>query len=136
MYLTNLSKRPVNLPKNFAVGLAIPYECPVQGIPFDELPEPCDGADPLTTLGPAEGATSQVGEPTEPRAKTAQTGDSASATERPKMYVIGPEPMPRVAYELIPPALHGEVRELLARYKGLQNGQLGRSMQKTDSSKD
>lgn len=39
---------------------------------------------------------------------------------------VGPEPMPQVDYELIPTVLHGAVREILARYKGLWDGQLGR----------
>lgn len=35
-------------------------------------------------------------------------------------------PMLRVAHELIPPTFHDAVRDLLNRYKGLLEGQLGR----------
>lgn len=35
-------------------------------------------------------------------------------------------PMPQVALELIPPALHGAVRDILAQYDVLWGGQLGR----------
>lgn len=59
LYLTNMSKRPVNLPKNCTVGLAVPYDGPVHEIPLRDLSRAREGADPVATLDPDQGATSK-----------------------------------------------------------------------------
>lgn len=87
------------------------------------MPEPFEGAEPYVTLGPVQGASSLASEPTETWAKTRP---NFALAESSKMDNVGHEPMPRKAYELIPPVVHDTVRGSLSLYKGLWNGQVVR----------
>lgn len=123
-YLTNISGRPVNLPKGYAVGVVEPYNGPVHAVPDEPCQALGEGAPPVATfgsgiaVGPEEARQANLG--------PAQ-GDGASHTaDQPGPTDQDGPPIPRVAYELIPPELHGAVRDLMARYAGLWDGQLGR----------
>lgn len=63
LYLTNISKRPVNLPKTVTVGLAIPYDGPVYEVLLNNLSMHCVGADPVATLSQDQWATSGEAQP-------------------------------------------------------------------------
>ena len=127
LYLTNLTDRPVNLPKNFAVGIAVPYDGPAYEVPLDELPGPCEGASPVDTLGGVQGATSPEAPSSKSGPNTGHDGNASRSVESgPQMDSVDPDPMPKVAWHLIPSTLHSAVRDLLDRYKGLWDGQLGR----------
>lgn len=127
LYLTNLTDQPVNLPKNFAVGLAIPHDGPVYEVPEDRLPGTCEGAAPVNTLGGTQGNTPSEAPSAKSGPSMGHAGDaSRSGESRPKMDGVGSNPMPKVAWNVIPQALHTAVRDLLERYKGLWDGQLGR----------
>ena len=53
LQMTNISDRPVNVPKNYAIGLAEPFAGPTYEIKEeDKLADV--GADPLCTAGPME----------------------------------------------------------------------------------
>lgn len=127
IHVMNISDRAVNLPKNFAVGVAIPYDGPVLEVPADYLSAPSEGAAPLVTLGPEQGnPLSQASAPEDvtPKGPAGTTVPEPGTTD--KKPDGTPVQMPKVAYDLIPPELHQAVRELLNRYKDLWNGQLGR----------
>lgn len=127
LYLTNLTDQPVNLPKNFAVGLAMPHDGPVYEVPEDRLPGTCEGAAPVNTLGGTQGNTPSEAPSAKSGPSMGHAGDaSRSGESRPKMDGVGSNPMPKVAWNVIPQALHTAVRDLLERYKGLWDGHLGR----------
>lgn len=123
--LTNISKRPVNLPKTFSVGLAIPYDGPVHEVPLGDLSLASEGADPVATLSPDQEATSREAQPAESTNIKGQAGDALTSAEQTNMGPGDQVPMPIVAFELIPPALHDAAWDLMHRYKGLWDGQLG-----------
>lgn len=123
--MTNVSKKPVNLPKNLAVGLAIPYDDPVYEVPLDALSIPCEGADPVATLVKDQGATLSEAQSTESENIKGQAGDVSRITERANTDGDGQIPMPRVAFDLIPPALDDAARDLPDRHKGRWNCQFG-----------
>lgn len=123
-YLTNITARPVNLPKGFVVGLVEPYHGPV----FEADDGTCsplgEGADTVAevTQGPeADGGGSHGPILNPEQAPDAPPPPDESAAQRQD----GPK-LPRVAYELIPPELHEAVRDLVGRYQGLWDGTLGR----------
>lgn len=54
-HIMSILERPVNLPLNFVVGLAIQYDGPVLEVPTDYLSAPSEVTNPIGTLGPEQG---------------------------------------------------------------------------------
>lgn len=119
LYLTNLTDTPANLRKNFAVDLALPYDGPVSEDPLDELPMASEGAAEVVTLGTDPRVTPGEAHPGKSAGNQCQRGNFSPSQDRPKLDGVPPNPMPKVAYELIPPELHGAVRDLLERCRRL-----------------
>lgn len=124
LYLTNTSKRPVNLPKNFAVWLAIPYDGPVYEAASGDLSLASEEAKAVATLGQDQGTKYSEAQPAESVDTEGQAGDASRPAGRNNTVPDGQTPTPRVAFELISPALHDAVRDLMDQYKGLWDGQL------------
>lgn len=121
--LTNITSRAVHLPKNYAVGLAEPHVGPVYTLAEE---------DRGSSLGEGAGPGGPRGDPAGPRGAAGEdagvrgpTRDANGASKSGPTNTDQDRPTPRVAYELIPPSLHGAVRDLLERYQGLWSGQLG-----------
>jgi len=125
LHLTNISEKPVNLPKGYAIGLAEPYAGPTYDIKEDNLPADV-GADPLCVAGPTEDQPRLEAPLTAAEAQGLKTSEPLQDRAQPDQEPSESEPCPRVAYELIPPDLHPAVRQLMDRYKHLWSGQLGR----------
>eukprot|EP00170_Pyropia_yezoensis_P005150 contig_21047_g5164 len=125
LYLTNLTERPENLPKNFAVGLAVPYEGPVHEAPLEDLPQAGEEAMPPAILALSQETLRDAARPGPESGSQGQDDEAMTPGERPEKPAED-EPMPTVAYDLVPKSLHGAVRTLLYQNKGLWGGQLGR----------
>lgn len=114
-YVTNLTERPVNLPKGYAVGLLEPHDGLVKEVPLEDGLDTGEGAVPAHPPSPAL-ATAGV---TEAGPTTQPTPAENTADE-------DIPPTPWVAYDLIPKVLDGAVRALVEEYKDLWGGQLGK----------
>lgn len=82
LHLTNISGRPVNLPKDFAAELAIPYDGPVHEASLVDLSLASEGADPVATSVPDRRATSSEAPPAESKDLKGQAGNPSRLVER------------------------------------------------------
>jgi len=124
LHLTNVSNRPVNLPKNYAIGLAEPYAGPTYAITEEDQPADV-GADPLCTAGQTEDHPPKEAPSVPNEAQAPKPKGPPQDRVLPDQEPSEPSPSPRVAYELIPPDLHPAVHQLVDRYKVLWSGRLG-----------
>jgi len=122
--LSNSSNRPVNLPKNYAIGLAEPYAGPTYEI--TEQDQPADvGADPRCTAGPTEDHPPKKAPSIPVQAHAPQTKGPPQDRFSPNQKPLELSPSPSVAHALIPPDLHPSVHQLMDRYQRLWSGWLG-----------
>ena len=124
LHLTIISDRPVNLPKNYAIGLTEPYAGPTYEITEDDQPAD-EGADPLCTAGPTKDHPPKEAPSVPVESQAPNTQGPLQDRVPPDQEPPEPSPSPRVAYELISPDLHPAVHQLVDRYKGLWSGRLG-----------
>jgi len=125
LHLTNISDKPVNSAKGYAIGVAEPYAGPTYDINEDDLPAEVE-ADPLCVAGPTEDQPRTEAPLAPAEAQGLRTSGPLQDRAQPDREPTETEPCPRVAYELIPPDLHPAVRQLMDRYKHVWSGQLGR----------
>jgi len=124
LHLTNISERPVNLPKNYAIGLTEPYAGPTYEITEEDQPADV-GKDPLCTAGQTEYHPPKEVPSVPVEAQAPKPKGPPQDLVPPDQEPSEPSPSPRVAYELIPQDLHPAVHQLMDRYKGPWSGRLG-----------
>jgi len=121
LHLTNISDRPVNLRKNYAIGLAEPYAGPTYEITEEDQPADV-GADALCTAGQTEDHLPREVPSVPVEAQAPKPKGPPQDRVPPDQVPSEPSPSPRVAYELIPPDLHPAPHQLMDRCKGLWSG--------------
>jgi len=124
LHLTKMSDRPVNLPKNDAIGLAEPYAGPTYEITEDDQPADVE-ADPLFAAEPTEDDPPTEAPSVPVEAQAPKTNGPLQDRVLPDKEPPEQSPSPRVAYELIPLDLYPAVHRLMDRYKALWSGRLG-----------
>lgn len=80
LFLTNILKRTVNLPNDFAEGLATPSAGPILEISWKDMSGPCGGADPVITWNPDRGAAPDKAELADARSVKVQAKDASLFT--------------------------------------------------------
>lgn len=123
-FLTNVTNRPVNLPKGYVVGHAKGYHGPLCEVPEEEYSPFDEGADPMVAalplnLAEMETPTRAGEDPPPPDGASPTTGHHGIDDSKAAL-------IPKIAYNLIPTELHGAVRDWVSRHKGLWDGKLGR----------
>jgi len=118
LHLANVSDRPVNLPKNYAICLAEPYAGPTHENTGDSQPADV-GADPLFAAGPTDDHQPTEAPSVSVEAQAPKTSGPLQDLVPPNQEQPEPSPSPRVAYEMTPPDLHPALHRLMDRYKGL-----------------
>lgn len=115
-FLTNITSRPVSLPKGYAVGLAEPYPGPFCGT-CEELCQPLgEGADQVGTL--AEDPGVEIAEAPRPELYFGRANGASDTAKEERARDQGGPKMPQIAYDFIPAELYEAVRDLVGRYKG------------------
>ena len=127
LHLTNISDRPVNLPKNYAIGLAEPYVGPTYEITEEDQPADV-GKDPLCTAGQTEDHPPKEVPSVPVEAQAPKPKGPPQDLVPPDQEPSEPSPSPRVAYELIPPDLHPAVHRMMDRYPAVWSGRLGQTV--------
>jgi len=124
LHLTNISDKPVNLPKNYAIGPAEPYAGPTYEKKEGDTPAGME-ADPFYAAGPTGDHPGTEAPSVPEEAQAPKINGPLQDKVPPDQVPPEPDPSPKVAYELIPPDLHPAVQQLMDRYKALWSGRLG-----------
>ena len=115
LHLTNISDRPVNLPKNYVIGLAEPYAGPTYEITEEDQPADV-GADPLCTAGPTADHPPTEAPSVPAEAQAPKTNGPLKDWVLKEQDPTEPAPSPRVAYERVPQDLRPAVQRLMDRF--------------------